>query len=1027
MRTKLIFLALLSALVSTQIFGQWMQTNGPYGGDISDLAVLADGEGGTYLFAGSLGGGVFRSSDNGTTWVTANNGLTSTTVSALVVIGTDLYAGTWKGRVSRSTDKGATWNAASSGMTCTSVYSLAVGPPGLNGKDLYAGTDDGFYYSTNNGGSWTNASTGLQKPVGGPLAVSETTIFAGTGDALFRSTNSGTTWTDVSSAFWKWGPTAVAVSGMDIFAGTAEGVFHSADNGTTWMKKSNGLTTTSVQTLEFSGTGLLAGTFLGGVFLSTDNGSSWTPASHGLTNLSIRCLGASGSNLFAGTLNGIFRSSNNGTNWSEASYGVTASFVPSIVLNGKNLFAASYFGGVFRSTDSGTTWTQVAVPAPFTFFVSVAVSGTKLYAGSYDGVVLLSTDNGTSWVNAGTGLPNVGLRNLAASGADVFAAVNGGLYRSTNNGTNWSDISSDLENVDVWSVFISGSNIFVGTWGNGVFRSTNNGMNWNTVNSGLKTDNMFDCFVFSGNALYVSGGNDGVYRSTNGGMTWTNGISGLENINVSSLAASGATLFAGSDQGVFCSANNGVKWTSASSGLQSTDIRCLAILDTEIFAGTYAQSIWRRPLSEMLGPPVTNLIQNPGFESGRPPWEFYTNGTGGFSDDAAGDGSPHAARLDISNGGTNVQLYQPGLTLKEGARYRLSFKAYSNGGHDLRVYIHKHGAPYTNYGIEEWGCDLTGGWKSFILEFKARNISGTVNDARLRFWLAPYATAGDRYFVDDVVLEEVVSESVTLSDVVINGSFEADGEPWEFYTNGTGSFDTDVPGEGSAHAGHVKVETSGTNVQLYQPRLELQAGAQYTLRFKAYSTSSHDMSVHVHKHGAPYTNYGLENWVVPVGTSWATYTVGFQAKNFAGTVNDARIRFWLAPFAIAGDEYFFDDVSLTKESASTGPQMETVTAVEQPYLPQETALSQNYPNPFNPTTVIEYTIRGNVGDGTGGTGVKLEVYDILGQEVATLVNATQSPGVYRVTWDATGRAAGVYLCRLHVGDVVQTKKLTLLK
>ena len=84
--------------------------------------------------------------------------------------------------------------------------------------------------------------------------------------------------------------------------------------------------------------------------------------------------------------------------------------------------------------------------------------------------------------------------------------------------------------------------------------------------------------------------------------------------------------------------------------------------------------------------------------------------------------------------------------------YTLSFRAYSNTGHDLAVSLQKHGSPYTNYGLSDSVADLTNAWKTYTIQFTTSGFSGTVNDGRLMFRLAPYATAGDEYFIDDVVL-----------------------------------------------------------------------------------------------------------------------------------------------------------------------------------------------------------------------------------------------------------------------------------
>jgi len=89
-------------------------------------------------------------------------------------------------------------------------------------------------------------------------------------------------------------------------------------------------------------------------------------------------------------------------------------------------------------------------------------------------------------------------------------------------------------------------------------------------------------------------------------------------------------------------------------------------------------------------------------------------------------------------------------------------------------------------------------------------------------------------------------------------------------------------------------------------------------------------------------------------------------------------------------------------------------------LPSEFALSQNYPNPFNPTTVISYQLPvTNV--------VTLKVYDILGKEVVSLVNEVKVAGNYKVTFDASRLASGMYFYRLSSGNFYSVKKLVLIK
>ncbi len=100
-----------------------------------------------------------------------------------------------------------------------------------------------------------------------------------------------------------------------------------------------------------------------------------------------------------------------------------------------------------------------------------------------------------------------------------------------------------------------------------------------------------------------------------------------------------------------------------------------------------------------------------------------------------------------------------------------------------------------------------------------------------------------------------------------------------------------------------------------------------------------------------------------------------------------------------------------------------------PKIPNEFALSQNYPNPFNSTTVISYSIPQDL-TGLGdllGLHITLKVFDVIGREVATLVNETKNAGYFSVPFDAAGLSSGVYYYTLRAGEFSQTKKLVLIK
>ena len=156
-----------------------------------------------------------------------------------------------------------------------------------------------------------------------------------------------------------------------------------------------------------------------------------------------------------------------------------------------------------------------------------------------------------------------------------------------------------------------------------------------------------------------------------------------------------------------------------------------------------------------------NLIDNWNFESGTTAWAFYTNGAGTFSVQSPGYEGSNAAKLVITNKGTNTQLGQNGLMLEPYTRYKLSFAAYSTSGNDLRSGLIKYVSPWSNYGLGTPTFNLGTSWNVFEKEFTTAGFSSNVNDGYLYF--SPLAA--DTYYIDNVLLEKVNPPSIILQPV----------------------------------------------------------------------------------------------------------------------------------------------------------------------------------------------------------------------------------------------------------------------
>jgi C1A family cysteine protease len=151
---------------------------------------------------------------------------------------------------------------------------------------------------------------------------------------------------------------------------------------------------------------------------------------------------------------------------------------------------------------------------------------------------------------------------------------------------------------------------------------------------------------------------------------------------------------------------------------------------------------------------------------------------------------------------------------------------------------------------------------------------------------------------------------------------------------------------------------------------------------------------------------GSSNW------RWKEYSIDLKNTGFV----KAWVRFYfISDNQNTGSGVRIDNVGIYKESVSN------IIAINPNAIPKEYRLAQNYPNPFNPATKISYSLA------KSGL-VRLKIYNILGQEIQTLVNKFQKVGEYTISFDAENLASGIYFYKLQVGDnCIATKKMILMR
>jgi photosystem II stability/assembly factor-like uncharacterized protein len=312
MKKIVLIFVLLFTLMHDFVNGQWVNMSGtsnqPYISSTITCLAVKD----TNLFAGTYGGGIFLSTDNGASWKDVNNGLAKGYIEFIAVKGTYIFAGTNGGGMFLSKNNGESWTTVNNGLKTSQMISFA-----LDRDKLYVGTGEfgGVYILNNEGNSWIEINDGLHiTDIIPSLVIANNFLFAGTNG---------------------WG------------------VYLSTNDGTSWSSAMNGLTSTCIMSLAAMGYNLFAGTNGGGVFLSTNDGKNWSPVNNGLmeTDRWVESFAVCDSNLFAGMGSGVFFTKNNGTNWNDFNNGFPDNMtieVECLTINKDYLFAGTLSDGVWR-------------------------------------------------------------------------------------------------------------------------------------------------------------------------------------------------------------------------------------------------------------------------------------------------------------------------------------------------------------------------------------------------------------------------------------------------------------------------------------------------------------------------------------------------------------------------------------------------------------------------------------------------------------------------------------------------------
>ncbi len=626
--------SLLLALMVT-VSAQTWTPQGPQGGNIINIQATT-----SKLFAASFilnnPGNIWRSGDDGQTWVNLTGNLENKRIINMWTNNTDTIYLSIEGRnvlgilqddggIFRSTDNGDSWTRI---WHSTSLNGAPVAFI-QKGSILFFGGITGVIRSVDQGETW-DALTGGQS--GQAIQVkcfekSGDTIFIGTRKGLFRSLNNCTNWTAASTGIpstpvgSNW-ITGMAKSGGILYASTYQkGIYKSTNLAVSWTASNNGLTDLRTQTVFTSGQELFAGTYYDGIYKSSDNAASWSLSTQGLYSQSINRFFQHGNTLYSGGGQGISKSTDNGNNWTDANndglnghiigcgYGLTDQY---LIKGGSYLFASTYQGLVYRSADNGATWQPVSgnIRVGNQGWVrSMAANDTVILVSMDDNKLYQSFDWGDTWSIIAYPENRCPTR-MVVVGNRIWAIDDGGLlYFSDDNGNGWTLGSASTEDYYV-NMGSKGGDLFLSGYGYN---------NWNSVYrvaSGSNTITLMgyvgdpeasvNSLLALGDTLFASinssitGAGMGIYKSTNNGIAWT--LDGLATTYINGFTKYGNTLFARNKAAIYVRNNADHSWMNITSTLpvdnQSTYSTSMFANDDKLFVALSSRSLFATNASQ---------------------------------------------------------------------------------------------------------------------------------------------------------------------------------------------------------------------------------------------------------------------------------------------------------------------------------------------------------------------------------------------------------------------------------------------
>ena len=614
------------------------------------------------VYIGSASGGLWKSTDNGLSYVTTTDQLPVLSVGAVAVLpwnpdivlmgtGEGNGAGVWGVGMLRSTDAGLSWQPTSLNYLMTNHHGFNAIEANPATGTLLAAARDGLWRSTDEGQNWTRVGTGLWYDVkwkpGDPLRVYAARGANGAGDGVHVSTDDGlsfallgvgqpdpTTIGKTKIAVTPANPGILYANYCNRLTNESLGIWRSLDSGATWTARSTvnigggqawyNLTIAAdpnnADRIIAGGVGLYASDDGGLTLAETGGGNGMGDQTHvHVDHHAVAYEPGSTSAVWVGCDGGVWRSADDGHTWLSRREGlVTYQFYDIAVAQTHPVFLV---GGTQDNGIPGrtgpTTWFPTGIGTDGMVCNITPTNAQFVYGEAQNGWHVKSVNGGLNWFPINSGLSGNGfwVTPVDQDQIDVltlFTATTAGIFRSTTGGNVWANVAGYLS---VWlSISRVNHDVVWSVYHGAAMRSLDGGDTWQ-ISTGFSfphggatkilahpTDANAAFVTFSG----YSAGARRVVLTEDLGATWQNVTGDLPDVPVSAIAVDPlipSDWYVGTDTGVWISQDGGAHWLPCETGLPHTVVTDLEInvAGRKLVAGTYGRGVWELTLPDPTG------------------------------------------------------------------------------------------------------------------------------------------------------------------------------------------------------------------------------------------------------------------------------------------------------------------------------------------------------------------------------------------------------------------------------------------